>query len=254
MIVPDKKFIIGNWKMNPATLGEVQSLARNITAQSSPLVEIVICPPSIFLAPLATLLGKVVSYGVQNIASENTPALTGELSGSQVSSMDVQYVIVGHSSRRSHGETNTEVHKKIHVCLTYNLVPVVCVGETTRDTEGRYLKELETQLRETFVGLNKSQFEEIIIAYEPVWAIGTSAVREATPAEFQESMIFIKKVINDMTGNSPVGKITVVYGGSVSTPEQLTAFIHAGAQGVLLGRASIDPDMFNSLCVTAHTL
>ncbi len=247
MLVPDKKFIIGNWKGNPSHLSGALELARALGENSSKTTEVVICPPHVFLHPVQNAFAVSVSLGAQDIPTE-------KFSAEQLASLGVRYVILGHSSRRALGETDVQVNEKIRICLDNNLVPIICIGENTRDTEGNYLKELEAHIRASFAGYTKSDLEHMIIAYEPVWAIGEQATREASPEEFESSMIFIKKVLNDMTGNSPVGKLTIIYGGSVSTDEQLASYLTVGACGVLIGRASLDATVFNALCSRMKTL
>jgi triosephosphate isomerase len=161
--------------------------------------------------------------------------------------LGVSYVIIGHSSQRAVGETDKAINTKIFACLEHDIIPIVCVGEKERDVDGTYLTFLQDQIRATFAGLGKPDFENIIIAYEPIWAIGIEAKKQATPAEFESSLIFIKKVIQDMTGNLPVGKIHIVYGGSVSAPAEARSYVDVGARGVLIGRASLDATVFNSI-------
>ena len=171
----------------------------------------------------------------------------GGISLFQLISLSVQYCIVGHSSQRAQGETNADVNLKIRECLAHNIIPIVCIGEKERDENSTYLKILESQITATFSDLSRAEFEHMIIAYEPLWAIGSDSKRSATPAEFETISLFIKKIVYDMTGQNPVGQITIVYGGSIDTIEEAVAYNDIGAHGLLIGRASLDVRMFNKI-------
>lgn len=255
MIIPDSFFVIGNWKTNPASHPEALVLAKNTLGSPGKGVKVVVCPPSLFFGGVSGALPPTIARGVQNIITEpGTSSFTGGVSASQAVSAGARYVIVGHSSRRAAGETDHDVNLKIRACRENDIIPIVCVGEKARDEKGEYINELKIQIESSFAGFEKQDFEHIIIAYEPLWAIGAAAQREATPTEAQEIRILIEKTIDDMTGNIPLGRITTVYGGSVSTPDEVAAYAAIGMRGVLVGRISLDAKKFNALVVGANNL
>ena len=190
---------------------------------------------------------KKVSLGSQNVSGKNEGAYTGEVSPKMLFDMGVRYSIVGHSEERASGETNEMIKEKILNMLKYKLSPILCVGERTRDKEGFYLSFVEEEIRSCLFGVPKSKLKDIIIAYEPIWAIGKSAVREATREEFMEMKIFIKKVISDIYDGKVALNMTILYGGSVN-PENAESFMKEDcADGLLVGRDSLDPKKFGGI-------
>ena len=247
MIVPNKFFVIGNWKTKPATLAEAAAIARKLDSGSDKITEVVLAPPALFLETIKSNTSISCSYGIQDTYWKESGSDNAYMSPTQAKSTGCDYAIIGHSSLRALGETDESVNKKVKACLEHDVIPVVCVGESERDEQGGYISFIQDQIRASFADLKKQDFEHVIIAYEPLWAIGSEATREATPAEAEEVRILIEKTIQEMTGNIPVGKITIIYGGSVDSPEELVAFASVGMRGVLVGRASLDPEKFNAL-------
>ncbi|MCB9808891.1 triose-phosphate isomerase [Candidatus Nomurabacteria bacterium] len=252
MLTPHKIYVIGNWKTKPATRVEALSIAKKSTFEKDGKVEVVVAPPALFLAGVQNILGARCSYATQDSYWQAIGSDNAELSPAQSKSVGCTYAIVGHSSRRALGETDQDVSKKIHACLENNLIPIVCIGESKRDTHGKYIDALKNQIQASFAGLSKQDFEHIIIAYEPLWAIGADATREATPAEAEEVRILIEKTIAEMTGHIPIGKVTIIYGGSVDTPADVEKYLASGMRGVLVGRASLDSEKFNALVTAAQ--
>lgn len=252
MIVPNKLFVLGNWKMKPATRAEAIAVAKKITLGTTKSTEVVLAPPAIFLSDIQEAITTTCSYGTQDIYWEETGSCNAEISPTQAKSAGCGYAIVGHSSRRALGETDESVNKKILACIKNDIIPIVCIGESQRDEQGQYISFLQNQIQNSFARLTKADFEHVIIAYEPLWAIGSEATREATPAEAEEIRILIEKTIAEMTGYVPVGRITIVYGGSVNNADQFNSFLDSGMKGVLVGRASIEPEAFNSLISCAQ--
>lgn len=245
MLVPQTPLLIGNWKTYPKTYSEVITLSEALHVLRG--ITLCVCPPPLFLREARTLLDKKILLGAQNYSSLETSPLTSGVALDQLLDVPVTMCIVGHSSSREQGESDEVVNKKVHECLAKDIVPIVCIGESTRDTEGRFFLQLQNQIEQTCKGLSKQDFEHIVIAYEPLWAIGSSAQGQATKEQFEEIVVFIKKVIADMTGHIGIGKISIVYGGSVSTPQDVVEYMQAGAQGILVGRASLDGKLFMSL-------
>lgn len=229
--------------MNPSSLKEATRLygaiAKGLTKVR--FTEVVACPPSVYLASIKAL--KKIALGAQNVFWQESGAFTGEVSAPMLANLKVSYVILGHSERRALGETNSDLNKKVKTVLAHGLVPVFCVGESARGEDHEYLNLVRAQIEEGLGGISKNLVNKVIIAYEPVWAIGKYASRPATPEEYREMVIFIKKVLSDKFGRNIVEGMRIIYGGSAH-PENIQEFIEAGAQGFLVGRDSLDPKKF----------
>jgi len=242
------KIIIGNWKMNPGSLKDARVIFNETIKAVKGMkgVEVVICPPFPFLSTANDLKIKNISLGAQNVFEETEGAYTGEVSLKMLLSLGVKYVILGHSESRLLGETNKTINKKILAVLKAKITPILCVGEISRDDNGFYLAFIKHQIIECLSSVPKTQIKNIIIAYEPIWAIGNKAIQKATKDEFVEIQIFIKKVISDIY-NIKIASITkIVYGGSVH-PLNAKEFIDGGASGLLIGRDSLVPKKFGKI-------
>ena len=242
-----KKIVIANWKMNPLSEKEAEKLFINTSKYILGIkkTEIVACVPFLYLGKLKKFARKI-KLGAQNSFHEGSGAFTGEISAEMLYGIGARYVILGHSERRAMGETNEDINKKIKSALSVGLVPILCVGEKTRDENHEYLNLIKTQVEECLKGVSKISISKVIIAYEPVWAIGKDAVREATPAEFLEMKIFIKKIFSGIFGLK-VEIPSIIYGGSVDE-KNTEDFIKAGeADGFLVGRASLNPEKFSKI-------
>lgn len=242
------KVIIANWKMNPQSLSLSEGIFDGILklTKKSRGVDIIVCPPFPFLSIIKKSKSKNIYLGAQDVFEEPSGSYTGEISAKMLTSLKVKYVIIGHSERRKLGETNQIINKKIINALKSKLLPILCVGETSRDNNGFYLATVKQQLVECLDQVPKNKMKNIIIAYEPVWAIGSFAKREATKEEFIEMQIFIKKIISDLYGLNVANTVRIVYGGSVH-PENAKEFIESGASGLLVGRDSLDPVKFGKI-------
>lgn len=241
----NNKIIIANWKMNPASLKDAEKIASGIVKglKNTKKTNVVVCPPFLYLEKIKKISKKIL-LGAQDAHFEVTGAFTGEVSAQMLESVGVKYVILGHSERRAIGDTNEIINKKIKSALASHLIPVVCVGEKVRDENHEYLYFIKTQIEECFEGISKSLISKIVIAYEPIWAIGKNATREATAEEFLEMSIFIRKVLSDKFSAKIVEDIKIIYGGSVH-PENCFEFLQKGnANGFLVGRDSLDPKKF----------
>lgn len=243
-----KKIIIANWKMNPVTTKEAISLLDVYfkSAQELKKIDFVVCPPFVFLNLFNKYKNPKFKLGAQNVHHEKMGSFTGEISSSMLLDAGVKYVILGHGERRSSGETDENINTKILSILKTKITPVFCIGEKDRDQEGSYLSFIENQIRLGLSGLKKSQIKNIIIAYEPLWAIGKNATREATPEEFVEIKIFIKKIISDIFGHGSSKNISILYGGSINSLNA-KSFLDAGADGLLVGRDSVNKDKLEAL-------
>ena len=236
--------IIANWKCNPLTIKEAQELfqAINKGAEKNKKAEIVVCPPFLFVFNLKpyTLHLKL---GAQDCFWEQKGAYTGEISPSMLKDAGCEYVIVGHSERRKYfGETDEMISKKIKSVLEAGLVPIFCAGETE---EERKKQETEIILRKQIIfgleAISKAEIGKIVIAYEPVWAIGTG--NPCSIEEAQKTGLFIRKLLADNYGPASQ-KTKIIYGGSVNAKNAAGYIREGGLEGLLVGGASLDPKEF----------
>lgn len=248
--------LIGNWKMAPGKASDALSLAKKtlLIARKYKKIKIISCIPSIHIPFITKQIKTTLSFGAEGVASTAEIAQTGLISSGMLKSYGVQYCIVGHSESRARGETDDEVVAATGALLQKKIIPVVCVGERERDAHGWYLSTVKGQIEKVVSGLQKVQIKQLVIAYEPIWAIGSNAVREATASECLEMIIFIRKVIADMVGEKESQKVTILYGGSVSEQNAASFITDGGAQGFLVGRVSLDARRFGLLAKNIATL
>ncbi|TSC73762.1 MAG: triosephosphate isomerase [Parcubacteria group bacterium Gr01-1014_48] len=237
-----KKFVVANWKMNPLDADSAVKLFSAIREQAVRAREtlVVVAPPLLFLNTL-TRLGndKNISFGAQNCFWEEKGAYTGEISPTMIKGMSADYCIVGHSERRALGETNEMVNRKVRAALRNGLTVILCIGESERDAEGTYLEFLERELHEALASVTKKQLSQILIAYEPIWAIGGSAERSCAPRDVHEVVILIHKFLKDIFRVSAALEVPVLYGGSVA-PENTEKLVREGrVNGLLVGGQSL---------------
>lgn len=245
-----KKLIVANWKMNPLKGIEARRMfaAINKVAAGMKNVETVVCPPLIFLETLGTLVTtRACVIGSQDAFWEHAGAYTGQVSPDMVFNTKARYVIVGHSERRAMGETDEIVAKKLKSILQFPLIPILCVGEKLRDPDGGHIKFIRHQLKSSIQGLTPEEIPRLVIAYEPVWAIGNPK-GPCSPAECREVVQVIRQVLADAVGSTFAAKeIQVLYGGSVDAENCLSFMTDGLVQGVLVGRASLDPKIFGQI-------
>lgn len=242
-----KKIIVGNWKMNPLTQKDALNIFANIRAVAgvAKKVTTVVCPPVIFLSDLLKSgKGSKVGVGAQDACAETSGAYTGEVSVAMVAQAGAGYVIVGHSERRAAGDTNEMVNKKVRSALKAGLKVILCVGEHEKDEHGHYLSFIKDQIVSALFGVPKTQFANILIAYEPIWAIGKEATGVETPEGFLHNMLFVRKVLDGVGGNKIAHSTPVLYGGSVDKKNAVAFLVEGKADGLLVGRASLEPTRF----------
>lgn len=238
--------IAGNWKMN--TRGaDATALAKGVVDAmgEEPAVDVALCPPACYLAAVAdTVAGTPVGLGAQNLYPADDGAFTGEINAGMLTDVGCRYVILGHSERRaSMGETDEQVSKKLHAALAGNLIPIVCVGETLEDREaGNTEKVVETQIRGSLAGLDEVRAAGIVVAYEPVWAIGTG--KTASPQQAEEVHAFIRKLLGELFTDDVAAQIRIQYGGSVKPGNAKELLGQANIDGALVGGASLKVDDF----------
>lgn len=236
-----KPLIIGNWKMNPATISRAEKLLIDIQKGLSGRKgqsEIAIAPPAPFISSLDELGGsQKIAFVSQDVSHKDEGAHTGEFGVSMLRSIGVKASIVGHSERRAEGETSEEVAKKVATLLALKSTAIVCVGEEKRDSSGDYFMEVESQLCESLKGIKEEDLKNIVVAYEPVWAIGTG--KNASPTIVEEMKLFIQKTLSDMFSREKASKVRVIYGGSVVADEAEDLLKIGGVDGFLIGGASL---------------
>ena len=241
-----KKIIAGNWKMNK-TVAEALTLVKGIQAElaGSTEVEVVVCPPFTALKSVSDVLtDSQIKLGCQNMSSEDDGAYTGEISHTMLKELFVKYVILGHSERREYyKETDFWVNKKVKKALETNLRPIVCVGEKLADREaGNTEKVVEAQVRGSLAGITAEQFENVVVAYEPVWAIGTG--KTATSEQAQEVHAFIRGIIRDMVGEKAAKGLRIQYGGSMKASNAKELLSQPDIDGGLIGGAALEARSF----------
>jgi len=243
-----KKIVIGNWKMNPSTLKEAKALNDGIKKKMVAIKKttVVLCPPSIFLT---TLKGKSSSkklfYGAQSVGKEKSGAFTGEIAVSMLKNAGGTYSLVGHSERRAMGETDDDVSKKVGLLVAENVHPVLCVGEKEVDDHAGHLSFIKNQLVRGLSLISPSQITQVIIAYEPVFAIG--AKEPITPHTIYQRNIFIKKVLAEIYGKNKAFDVPILYGGSVTFENAKTLVEGGEVDGLLVGRDSLKANNFIEL-------
>lgn len=241
-----KKVIAGNWKMNKV-LAEANQFIEKVAkkAPNDDQVETIVCAPFPFLASLVEKAkGTSVKISAQNMHNEENGAFTGEVSPVMLSDLGVTHVVLGHSERRAYfAETDEMVNKKTQAAFQHNLVPIVCVGETLEQREANEtMNHVENQVRQALAGLSNKQIAETIVAYEPIWAIGTG--KTATSDEANDVCAHIRNVIKDLTSAETAEQVVIQYGGSVKPANIDELLAKSDIDGALVGGASLDAESF----------
>jgi len=251
-----KKIIAGNWKMNK-TIAEAVSFARDLKVRTFDInkTEIIICPP--FTALNATreiIKGSRIRIGAQNVHWESSGAFTGEVSAEMLESAGCEYVIIGHSERRQYfGETNQTINQKIKHTLTTGLTSIVCFGETLQQRqEGLTKQVVKIQLEEGLEGFTAANMQRIVLAYEPVWAIGTGVT--ATPEQAEEVHEFIRELIREMFIPQTSESLHILYGGSANPENIKTLLSQNNIDGGLIGGASLKLESFTEMIKIAEEI
>lgn len=248
-----RKIIAGNWKMNTRRSDAVQ-LAKQIVAAlgDHSTVEVALCPPLVYLTSVAeTVAGTPVELGAQNLYAAGDGAYTGEVNAGMLTDVGCRMVILGHSERRQlMGETDACVSKKLAAALAGNLVPIVCVGETLQQREANETEQvIETQIRGSLAGLDQVQAAGIVIAYEPVWAIGTG--KTASPEQAEAVHAFIRELLGKMFSTDIAAQMRIQYGGSVKPNNAAELLGQPNIDGALVGGASLQADDFIAIIQAA---
>jgi triosephosphate isomerase len=244
-----KRIIAGNWKMNKG-VGESQTLAADIKRDLAECseVEVVLCPPFTSLQAVADTVGETaIKFGAQNMHWEASGAYTGEISALMLRSLYCHFVILGHSERRLYfGETDNIINKKTKAALAATLTPIVCVGETLEERQSdRQAAVVRTQITGSLEGIAPADLKKVVIAYEPVWAIGTGLT--ATPEQAQEMHAFIRSLLKEMSQDDVAGSVRILYGGSMKPSNASELLAKPDIDGGLIGGAALEAKSFVEL-------
>jgi triosephosphate isomerase len=244
-----KPIIAGNWKLNK-TPHEALILANELKREIVDVegVDIVLCPPFTALGDVADALTDTnIALGAQNIFWEDAGAFTGEISGPMLKDLGVSYVIIGHSERRQYfNETNETVNKRLRAALKNNLTPIVCVGENLAQRESnKTFDVIKDHCEGSLSGLSAEDMQKVVLAYEPVWAIGTG--KTATPQQAQEVHVFIRQLLGKMFNVEIANSVRIQYGGSVTPDNVVTLMAQADIDGALVGGASLKAPSFAAI-------
>ncbi len=241
--------IVANWKAYVDTRDKAKKLfatAKRLTV-SVKRVKIILAPSAPYLGLLSVGNRSKIMFAGQDLSTATIGSATGEITGASLKGIGATHVIVGHSERRALGETDEIVRDKVRRALANGLVPIVCVGEVERDHDARYLMFIKKQLSSVFEPLSAQERMKVIVAYEPVWAIGKSAHDALPERELREMILYIRKVLGEYVLGRNVQKIPVLYGGSVEEANIRSLAGGSGVDGFLVGHASADPQMFGAL-------
>ena len=247
-----RPLIAGNWKMNMDRDGSTELAAGIAAASSAEGAEVLVCPPFVYLDAVAQALkGSAVNLGSQDVYFESGGAFTGETSTSMLADVGCNYVILGHSERRNViGECDKLINKKVHAALAAGLVPVVCVGELLEQREsGQTAEVVRAQFEGSLAGITDEQIRGIVIAYEPVWAIGTG--KTATPEQAQEVHADLRKLVENHYNAESAGAVRILYGGSVKPANASELMAQPDIDGALVGGASLKTDSFTAIIEAA---
>jgi triosephosphate isomerase (TIM) len=254
-----RPLIAGNWKMNYTHLeaiGLTQKLAFSLTPEQCAAAEVVLLPPFISLRSVQTLIDgdpMPFRYGAQDLSPHDSGAYTGDISGPMLAKLGCSYVIAGHSERRQyHAETDAVVNSKVQAAYRNGVVPILCVGENldVRRDDG-HITHTATQLTAGLDGVPAEQAETVVIAYEPVWAIGTGEV--ATPDDAQEVCAALRAQLGSLYSPDLAARVRILYGGSVKAANAADLLAMDDIDGALVGGASLDPAEFSAICIAAGT-
>jgi triosephosphate isomerase (TIM) len=248
-----RPLIAGNWKMNTLRASAV-ALAEGVAKAAEKVqgVELAVCPPSCYLEAVdRAIAGSQVVLGAQNMYHEREGAFTGELSAAMLRDLGCTYVILGHSERRHIlGENDADINKKVHAALAAELIPILCVGELLAEREaGQTMAVIRRQFDGSLAGISPEQMKTLVIAYEPVWAIGTGKV--ATPAQAEEVHLGLRKIIAERYNSSLAEVVRILYGGSVKPDNAAELLKQPDIDGALVGGASLKVDQFMGIVAGA---
>lgn len=241
-----KPILVANWKNHPASLPEAQALLKELNKKKLlyKKLALFVAPPLAFLESTAKSVKSFGHLAAQDFFPEEKGNFTGAVSPEILKSFGVKLVILGHSERRALGESSEEVSEKVKSALKAGLLPLVCVGEKERDTDGEHFEKLRDEIKISLSGLKKNDIAKLLIAYEPIWAIGKSAKDAIDPHDLAQTILFIRKVLSDLFGREAAESAAVLYGGSVEAGNVRALMLDSGVRGFLVGHASLSGSHF----------
>lgn len=246
----NKKLVIANWKLNPNSLKEAKKLFSDIkkVASKTQKVQTVVCSPSVYIYELNKMYsGHRLEVGAQDVFWEDEGKYTGELSPLALKSVGAKYVIIGHSERRELGESNIDINKKVIAALKSGLNVILCIGENKRDPQAFYLKFLREELESALSDVRENLLKNLIVTYEPLWAIGKNADDAVSSHQMYEMYIFIKKILTEIYGKNIASIVPIIYGGSVESGNARELLKDGETDGFLVGHASLKAKDFNEI-------
>lgn len=251
-----KPILVANWKNHPGSLMGVKALLRQLSKGRTKFkkVSLFIAPPLTYFESVQHWLGVGAHLATQDFSRVSKGSHTGAVTPDILKSFGVRLAILGHSESRALGETNASVSEKIKMASSSGIVPLVCVGELTRDSEGEHFEFLREEIKRSLSSLNKkSDISKLLIAYEPVWAIGKGARDAIDKVDLSQSVIFIRKVLTEMFGREKAETVPILYGGSVEPSNAKELMGSTGIRGFLVGHASLNAKNFLEIVDTLIT-
>jgi triosephosphate isomerase (TIM) len=251
--------LVANWKMNPSTLDGAKKRLSQIKINSNKYknIDLVVCPPFPYLSSLGDILRKTsrsnskINLGSQDVSLfEEGLSKTGEVGSVMVKSSGASFAIIGHSERRQAGDNGQTVAIKVQNALKAGLNVILCIGEKDRDADGGYLEVIKAQLKEALSGVQRPDYQKLIIAYEPVWAIGRKDNVAITSYDLHQMVVYIKKLIRDAMGETISSITKILYGGSVTSENAEDIIWNGEVDGLLIGRASWEASSFDDICLS----
>lgn len=242
--------------MNPATPKEAKRIFSDTMKGlvGTKGVQVSICPPFVFLPDIAKeLKGTKVQLGTQDLASEGSGAYTGQISPAMAKAYKAKCAILGHSERREIGESNELIGNKVRHAIRQGLTAVLCVGERERSDEGTHFTFVRDELEAVFAGLKRVELAHLVIAYEPIWAIGKTAAEAMQTRDLFEMVLYIRKLLIERFGRNSADQVSILYGGSVKPENAAVLMKEGGIEGLLVGGASLDPKQFITIVNAVRT-
>jgi len=239
--------LVSNWKAYVENMKKAEELVALAKTLSNKGHEIVLAPSNPHLGLLLKSNRSKVRFASQDFGDTMSGAHTGEVTAATIAGVGVTYSILGHSERRTAGESDEIISSKVRRALAHGLRPIVCIGERERDSEARYLIFLRTQIKKVMEGLSQKEQMQIIWAYEPIWAIGKTADEATTPDDLLEMILYIRKVLGEFLPGRSSEKVTILYGGSVESLNAKELASGTGIDGFLIGHSSVDVEAFSGI-------
>jgi triosephosphate isomerase (TIM) len=250
--------LVANWKLHPVSAKEARSLFTSVYEKTKNIkkVECVVCPPPLLLGAVSEIKGKKKRpfLGAQDCFYEKEGAHTGESSPYTLASFGVSYCLIGHSERRAYADTDDIVQKKVASALSHSLIPILCVGEKERSEEGEYYRIVQNQVLSALSSVKRADLSSIVLAYEPVWAIGKSENEALSPSSLFEMILFIRKILIEKYGRNTAKNVKILYGGSVKEDNARAFCEEGGGDGLLIGRTSLSASSFASIALSLSSV